>query len=45
LESRLSDTAKSSIQKDYADAEQLFDSSAIWQHYQTLYTELTHILG
>jgi hemerythrin-like domain-containing protein len=41
----LSETAKSSIQKDYADAEQLFDSTAIWQHYQTLYTELTHILG
>lgn len=41
----LSDTATTALLKEYAAAEQHFNSAAIWQKYQTLYTELSHKLG
>ncbi len=44
-ENGLSDAAKASLIKDFNDAEQHFDSAAIWQQYQTLYDQLTHNLG
>jgi len=44
-ERNLSDSSKTELLTEYADTEQRLDSTAVWQHYQTLYTELANGLG
>jgi hemerythrin-like domain-containing protein len=43
-ENGLPDAAKVLLIKDFSDAEQYFDGTAIWQQYQTLYEHLVHNL-